>query len=64
MEIQITDFENAAFSVFMVLVTRAILSFDLNFYVPIRKVDENMERAHGLDAVLKFDAGQIAASCS
>lgn len=53
MEIQMTDFENAAFSVFMVLVTRAILSFDLNFYIPIKRVDENMERAHGLDAVLK-----------
>ena len=53
MEIQITDFENAAFSVFMVLVTRAILSFDLNFYIPISRVDENMERAHGVDAVLK-----------
>jgi glutamate--cysteine ligase catalytic subunit len=52
MEIQITDFENAAFSVFMVLVTRAILSFDLNFYIPITKVDENMERAHAVDAVL------------
>jgi glutamate--cysteine ligase catalytic subunit len=52
MEIQVTDFENAAFSVFMVLVTRAILSFDLNFYIPIKKVDENMERAHGVDAVL------------
>lgn len=52
MEIQITDFENAAFSVFMVLVTRAILSFDLNFYIPIKKVDENMERAHARDAVL------------
>ena len=53
MEIQVTDFENAAFSVFMVLVTRAILSFDLNFYIPIKKVDENMERAHGIDSVLK-----------
>ncbi|KAH6697145.1 glutamate-cysteine ligase [Plectosphaerella plurivora] len=53
MEIQLTDFENAAFSVFMVLVTRAILSFDLNFYIPIKKVDENMERAHAVDAVLK-----------
>jgi glutamate--cysteine ligase catalytic subunit len=53
MEIQITDFENAAFSVFMVLVTRAILSFDLNFYIPIKKVDENMERAHAVDSVLK-----------
>ena len=52
MEIQVTDFENAAFSVFMVLMTRAILSFDLNFYVPIKKVDENMERAHGVDAVV------------
>lgn len=52
MEIQITDFENAAFSVFLVLVTRAILSFDLNFYIPIKKVDENMERAHSRDAVL------------
>ncbi|KAI9172453.1 Glutamate--cysteine ligase [Paramyrothecium foliicola] len=52
MEIQVTDFENAAFSVFMVLVTRAILSFGLNFYMPIKRVDENMERAHGLDAVL------------
>lgn len=53
MEIQVTDFENAAFSVFMVLVTRAILSFDLNFYIPIKRVDENMERAHEVDAVLK-----------
>ncbi|TVY59188.1 Glutamate--cysteine ligase [Lachnellula suecica] len=52
MEIQITDFENAAFSVFMVLITRAILSFDLNFYIPITKTDENMETAHKRDAVL------------
>lgn len=52
MEIQITDFENAAFSVFMVLITRAILSFDLNFYIPIPKTDENMETAHKRDAVL------------
>ncbi|KAK4645458.1 glutamate--cysteine ligase [Podospora bellae-mahoneyi] len=53
MEIQITDFENAAFSVFMVLITRVILSFDLNFYIPITKVDENMETAHKRDAVLQ-----------
>ncbi|KAG4031650.1 hypothetical protein MFRU_008g00180 [Monilinia fructicola] len=52
MEIQITDFENAAFSVFIVLITRAILSFDLNFYIPITKVSENMETAHARDAVL------------
>ncbi|OBT72309.1 glutamate-cysteine ligase [Pseudogymnoascus sp. 05NY08] len=53
MEIQITDFENAAFAVFIVLVTRAILSYDLNFYIPIQKVSENMETAHRRDAVLE-----------
>ncbi|QRV94293.1 glutamate-cysteine ligase catalytic subunit [Ceratobasidium sp. AG-Ba] len=45
MEVQITDFENAAFSIFVVLLSRAILSFGLNFYIPISKVDENMKRA-------------------
>jgi glutamate--cysteine ligase catalytic subunit len=53
MEIQVTDFENAAFSVFIVLITRAILSFDLNFYIPISKTDENMSTAHKRDAVLE-----------
>jgi glutamate--cysteine ligase catalytic subunit len=53
MEIQVTDFENAAFSIFMVLITRAILSFDLNFYIPITKTDENMETAHRRDGVLE-----------
>ncbi|OCT47948.1 Glutamate--cysteine ligase [Cladophialophora carrionii] len=53
MEIQITDFENAAFAVFIVLVTRAILSFDLNFYIPIPRTTENMETAHVRDAVMK-----------
>jgi len=52
MEIQISDFENAAFSVFVVLITRAILSFDLNFYMPIPRTTENMETAHKRDAVL------------
>ena len=53
MEIQLTDKENAAFAVFVVLLTRAILSFDLNFYIPLSKVDENMRRGHKRDAVLE-----------
>lgn len=53
MEIQITDFENAAFSIFIVLITRAILSFDLNFYLPISRTTENMQKAHARDAVLQ-----------
>ena len=52
MEIQLTDFENAAFAIFIVLITRVILSFDLNFYIPISLVTENMERAHARNAVL------------
>ena len=37
-EVQLTDFENAAFSVFIVLLTRTILSFGLNLYMPLSKV--------------------------
>ncbi|KAH7888688.1 glutamate-cysteine ligase-domain-containing protein [Phlebopus sp. FC_14] len=50
MEVQMTDFENAAFAVFIVLLSRAILAFNLNFYIPISKVDENMQRAQKRDA--------------
>jgi glutamate--cysteine ligase catalytic subunit len=53
MEIQMTDFENAAFSIFIVLVTRAILSFDLNFYIPIPRTTENMETAHTRNGVME-----------
>lgn len=38
MEVQLTDFENAAYSIFIVLLSRAILTFGLNFYMPISKV--------------------------
>ncbi|KAI0759820.1 glutamate-cysteine ligase catalytic subunit [Trametes elegans] len=51
MEVQMTDFENAAFSIFIVLLSRAILHFNLNLYIPISKVDENMARAQRRDAV-------------
>ena len=51
MEVQITDMENAAFAVMIVLVTRVILAFDLNLYIPLSKVDENMARAHARDAI-------------
>jgi glutamate--cysteine ligase catalytic subunit len=51
MEVQMTDFENAAFVVFIALITRVVLAFDLGFYIPLSKVDENMTRAHQKDAV-------------
>lgn len=50
MEMQLTDFENSAFTVFIVLLTRVILTFDLNLYIPLSKVDANMQRAHSRNA--------------
>ncbi|KAH7937047.1 hypothetical protein HPB49_007564 [Dermacentor silvarum] len=52
MELNMTEFENAAYVVFVVLLTRAILTFDLDLVVPISKVDENMRVAQRVDAVL------------
>jgi len=51
MEIQLTDFENAAFSAFMVLISRAVLVFNLDLLAPLSMVDENMKRAHDVNAV-------------
>ena len=51
-EIQVTDFENAAYSIFVVLLSRAILAMSANFYIPLSYVETNMERAENVDAVL------------
>jgi len=53
MEVQFTDFENAAFTVFIVLASRVILAFELNLYIPLSELDENMERAHRANAAVK-----------
>jgi glutamate--cysteine ligase catalytic subunit len=53
MEVQMTDFENAAFAVFIVLLSRAILAFSLNFYIPISKVRTDIfHRCHLTDFVV------------
>ncbi|XP_067641863.1 glutamate--cysteine ligase [Eurosta solidaginis] len=52
-EAQISDFENAALVCFIVLLTRVILSYQLNFLTPISKVDENMQTAQKRDACRK-----------
>eukprot|EP01132_Coremiostelium_polycephalum_P000964 gene964-1227_t len=53
MEVQLTDFENAAFIVFIALLTKAISDRKLNFYIPITKVDENLKTAHFRDSCRK-----------
>ncbi|CAE1240057.1 GCLC [Acanthosepion pharaonis] len=50
MEVQLSDFENAAYVVFIVLVTRVILTFKLNFLIPISKIEKNMVTAQKNDA--------------
>ncbi|GFR19188.1 glutamate--cysteine ligase catalytic subunit [Trichonephila clavata] len=52
MEVQMTEFENAAYVVFIVLLTRVILSFQLNLLIPLSKVDENLTKAQKRDAIL------------
>jgi len=56
MEVQLTDFANAAFSIVLLLLTRTIKALNLNFYIPISKIDENMQIAQVRDAarVKKF----------
>eukprot|EP00698_Gefionella_okellyi_P009902 TRINITY_DN2542_c0_g1_i1.p1 TRINITY_DN2542_c0_g1~~TRINITY_DN2542_c0_g1_i1.p1 ORF type:complete len:652 (+),score=121.82 TRINITY_DN2542_c0_g1_i1:41-1996(+) len=52
MEVQFTDFENAAFTVFIALLVRAILSVKLNFYIPMSKSAANMATAHHSGALM------------
>lgn len=62
MEIQLTDFENAAYSVFIALLSKAILKFKPDFYIPILRVDENMEIAHKVDSAIN-DKFWFKSSC-
>ena len=43
MEVQLTDEENAAFVIFIVLITRLILSFNLDMLIPISKVCQHFK---------------------
>ena len=52
MDIQLQDGENAALSVFIVLLVRTILHYKLNLYIPLSKVDANMNKARLKNAVL------------
>ncbi|CEP63629.1 glutamate--cysteine ligase LALA0_S08e06986g [Lachancea lanzarotensis] len=55
MEIHLTDFENAAYANFIYLIVECILKFsnEIDNYVPMSQVWQNMELAHHRDAVLR-----------
>jgi len=50
MDIQITDFENSVFIIVLCLVQNVINNYDVNFTMPISMIDENMRRAHQINA--------------
>lgn len=51
LEVQLTDFENAAYAMFVVLVSRMLIAQRHSFYLPMSYVEENMRRAQLKDAV-------------
>ncbi|QEU62538.1 Gsh1 [Kluyveromyces lactis] len=55
MEVQLTDFENAAYSNLIYLLIESILTFDdkINAYMYMSEIWKNMETAHHRDATLK-----------
>ncbi|SCU90401.1 LANO_0D08614g1_1 [Lachancea nothofagi CBS 11611] len=54
MEIHVTDFENAAYSNFLFLIVECLLKFsnEINAYLPMSQVWQNMQTAHRRDAVV------------
>jgi len=52
MDIQLTDYENSAMVVLLGMLTNVINFFDVNFLMPISKIDLNMDRAHIRDGLL------------
>jgi glutamate--cysteine ligase catalytic subunit len=52
LEVQLTDFENAAFAALVVLLSKAMLARGYSFMIPMSYVHENMRRAQLKDAVL------------
>ncbi|KAE8153560.1 glutamate-cysteine ligase-domain-containing protein [Aspergillus avenaceus] len=52
MEVQPREFDNAAFLLFTFLLSRVVVTYELNLYIPIEKVLESMDTAHKRDSVL------------
>lgn len=50
MEVQLTDFENAAFIAFIVLMSRVVLETGIDLRIPISKLEENMDASQKRDA--------------
>ncbi len=52
LDVQLTDYENAAMAALVAMIVKLINTEGLNFILPITKCDVNMERAHKRSALL------------
>ena len=52
MDIQLTDFENAAMTILLGLIVNVVNNYDVDFIMPISMIDTNMDRAHKKDGLL------------
>ena len=52
-DLQITPFENTTIVELIILLYQSIINYDVNFIMPITKVDENFNRAYQMDAIVK-----------
>ena len=53
MELQLTNYENGSFGVFVGLLVKLLTEFDINFMMPLSYVNKNMFRSYRRDAVLE-----------
>jgi len=51
-DLQNTDFENTAFSTFLILLARTIIKFKLDFLLDLKELDENMKNSEKVNACL------------
>jgi glutamate--cysteine ligase catalytic subunit len=51
-DIQLTDFENSALTMLIVMIQNVINNFDVDFIQPVTQIDENMDKAYLRDALL------------
>lgn len=53
LELQLTDFENSAFLTFVILLSRAVIHYDVSLHMPISEVMDNFNRSKFCNAVMK-----------
>lgn len=51
-DLQLTPYENAALSTFVIIYSQLIVNYDVNFIIPILLVDKNFDNSHVMNSIL------------